>query len=73
MIVTFGGINALRSFQIDRLKQKLNKIKSNLLGAEYVHFAEIKNELDSEEISKVKKLLSYASEVSFKIQKKLLL
>ncbi|MEK9887468.1 MAG: hypothetical protein VW735_01830, partial [Gammaproteobacteria bacterium] len=36
MIVTFGGINALRSFQIERLKQKLNKIKSNLLGAEYV-------------------------------------
>ena len=57
MIVTFGGINALRSFQIERLKQKLNKIKSNLLGAEYFHFAEIKDELDSEEISKVRKLL----------------
>ena len=69
MIVTFGGINALRSFQIERLKQKLNKIKSNLLGAEYVHFAEIKDELDSEEISKVRKLLSYASEVSFKNSK----
>ena len=44
MIITFGGINALRSFQIERLKQKLNKIKSNLLGAEYVHFAEIKDD-----------------------------
>ena len=71
MIYIHRGINALRNFQITALQNKLSaKTKNiNLIGAEFIHFAKLTDELNNSEESHLKQLLSYTQSNTFKASK----
>ena len=64
MIYTHRGISALRAFQIQTLQAKI-ALEQNitLLGAEYIHFADLESELSDEQTSHLDKLLSYTHKI----------
>ncbi len=65
MIYTHRGISALRSFQVQALQAKIALAQNlTLLGAEFIHFADLDKALSDEQTAHLDKLLSYTKTLS---------
>jgi phosphoribosylformylglycinamidine synthase len=62
MIHIHQGISALGSFKTQALQAKLNQAQSNLtlLGAEFIHFADLNEDLDKSKATQLAQLLAYS-------------
>ncbi len=65
MIHIHRGISALGVFKTKDLQLKISKIQPTLklLGAEFIHFVNLHNTLDNEQINHLNKLLSYTNKL----------
>ncbi len=61
MIHIHQGINALGAFKTQALQTKLSQAQAglSLLGAEFIHFANLKSDLDEDKSKQLTQLLSY--------------
>ncbi len=66
MIHIHQGISALGAFRQEALQKKLTKAQSNLilLGAEFIHFADLNSPLSNEQEQHLDQLLNYADKTS---------
>ena len=67
MISQHSGIQALSKFKVKALQEKLSELLSEitLLGAEFTHFIDSKNELSTKHTEQLNKLLNYAPLVDY--------
>lgn len=61
MILTFKGVSAISDFKAKQLLGRLSKEQPEIndLSAEYIHFVELKEDIDSDQRKTLEKLLSY--------------
>jgi len=66
MIHTHQGISALGAFKTKALQVKISQAQSglNLLGAEFIHFADLNDALTDEQTNHLNHLLSYTQDLS---------
>ncbi|BAF61489.1 phosphoribosylformylglycinamidine synthase [Candidatus Vesicomyidisocius calyptogenae] len=63
MIKTIQHIQALSTFKKDTLNKKIAFLGVNLIGIEYIHFADCENTLSSSKLLTLEKLLSYEAHI----------
>ncbi len=63
MIKTIQHIQALSAFKKDTLNTKIAFLGVNLIGTEYIHFADCENALSNSEVLTLEQLLSYEAHI----------
>ncbi len=65
MIHIHQGISALGDFKSKALQKKVSKVQSNLtlIGAEFIHFADLNSPLNDEQTQHLNKLLTYTDDI----------